>query len=117
MARVVVNQPLPIERQGLIAIFPIGLYCNTELMKAKVGDIVEFRTSWRADARIIKAISRVDVENRAFSFLLRHAYGETMTIKRLMRDWEVWAENEGLSRKGFSRNEVLVVSFVKEDCD
>lgn len=117
MARVVVNQPLPIEPQGLIAIFPIGMYCNAEMMKAKPGDIVEFRTAWRRDARIIKAITRMEMANRMFSFVMRHVYGDYMTIRRLIRDWEAWAENEGLSRQGFSRNEALVVSFVKEDCD
>lgn len=117
MARIVVHQPLPIEPQGLIAMFPIGMYCNTELMEAKAGDIVELRTSWRRDARIIKAVTRLEIRDRAFPFLLRHIYGDGITLRRLMRDWEVWAETEGLSRKGFSRSEVLVVSFIKEDCD
>lgn len=88
---------------------PIGLYCNSKLQKAKIGDVVELCTEWRRDKRIITNICRFRINSPEFTFMLRSIYGENMTISKLMERWEAWAIVEGIGKQGFSREQCIVL--------
>ena len=104
-----IQHPTPKERSVAQVALPIGLYCNQALQTAKIGDVVQFQTSWRKDKRVITNICRFRVNSPEFTFILRSVYGAGMTIARLMEQWEAWAIVEGIGKEGFSRDEVLVL--------
>ena len=91
------------------AILPIGIYCNSQLQKAKSGDLVEFWSDWRHDKRRIVQLCRFRINTPEFTFMLRSIYGEGMTIAKLFERWEAWAVVEGIGKDGFSRDYAILV--------
>ena len=91
------------------AILPTGIYCNSQLQKAKSGDLVEFWTDWRHDKRCIVQICRFRINSPEFTFMLRSIYGENMTIAKLMERWEAWAVVEGIGKEGFDHDSCVII--------
>lgn len=98
-----------------IAIFPIGLYCNLELQKAKREELIEVYHEWRHETRYIKQISRFKINSQEFSFIMRIAYGRRMTVERLLSQWRSWAVVEGYGAKGISEEECIVCELGRVD--
>ena len=90
-------------------ILPFGLYFHRDLQKAKRGDIVRFNEGHRLVSMIYESSCRISIKTQLFSYLLRLCYGGTVTITSLMERWAAIAINEGYGRKGFSRDEALLV--------
>ena len=109
MKTIKIQHPTPKPSTRGIAIIPVGLYCNSKLQKAKIGEVVEFCTEWRKDKRVITNICRFRINSPEFTFMLRSICGENMTIARLMEQWEAWAVVEGIGKAGFDRESCLIV--------
>lgn len=109
-----IQHPTPKPSTRGMAIIPVGLYCNTKLQKAKIGDVVEFCTEWRKDKRVITNICRFRINTPEFTFMLRSIYGENMTIAKLMERWEAWAVVEGIGKEGIDKEQCIIVE-VSED--
>lgn len=109
MKTIKIQHPTPKPSTRGIAIIPVGLYCNSKLQKAKIGEVVEFCTEWRKDKRVITNICRFRINSPEFTFMLRSICGENMTIARLMGQWEAWAVVEGIGKAGFDRESCLIV--------
>ena len=112
-----IQHPTPKERSVAQVALPIGMYCNKPLQTAKIGDVVQFQTSWRKDKRVITNICRFRINSPEFTFMLRSIYGENMTIARLMEQWEAWAIVEGIGNEGFSRDEALLLETRPYDAE
>lgn len=97
------------------AILPFGLYCNSELQNAQIGDIVEFCVDWRRDKRRLVRKCKIAVQSGVFTFLMKSLYGERMTIAKLMERWQAWAIIEGIGAQGFSREEVILIEVITDD--
>lgn len=104
-----IQHPTPKSSTRGMAIIPVGLYCNSKLQKAKIGEVVEFCTEWQKDKRVITNICRFRINSPEFTFMLRSIYGESMTIAKLLEHWEAWAVVEGIGKDGFSREEVIII--------
>lgn len=118
MAKLVrIQHPTPKPLASEMAILPIGLYCNVALQKAKTGQIVEFQAEWRRDKRKIIQMSRIRINTPVFTLLLRSIYGQSMTIAKLFERWEAWAIVEGVGRKGFSRDEAILIEVIEPEKD
>lgn len=104
-----IQHPTPKSRSVAQVPIPVGLYCNQALQSAKIGDVVQFQTSWRKDKRVITNICRFRINSPEFTFMLRSIYGENMTIAKLLEKWEAWAVVEGIGKDGFSREYALIV--------
>lgn len=109
-----IQHPTPKERNVAQVALPIGLYCNRSLQTAKIGDEVQFQTSWRKDKRVITNICRFRINSPEFTFMLRSIYGENMTIAKLMERWEAWAVVEGIGAAGIDHESCIIVE-VSED--
>ena len=112
-----IQHPTPKPSTRGMAIIPVGLYCNQALQTAKIGDVVQFQTSWRKDKRVITNICRFRINTPEFTFMLRSIYGENMTIGKLMERWEAWAIVEGIGKEGFSRDEALLLEARPYDAE
>lgn len=110
-----IQQPVP--KADKFTICPCGLYCNKPLQTAKIGDVVQFQTSWRKYKRVITNICRFRINSPEFTFMLRSIYGENMTIGKLMERWEAWAIVEGIGKEGFSRDEALLLETRPYDAE
>lgn len=104
-----IQHPTPKERSVAQVALPIGMYCNKALQTAKIGDVVQFQTSWRKDKRVITNICRFRINSPEFTFMLRSIHGENMTIAKLMERWEAWAIVEGIGAAGFDRENCIVI--------
>lgn len=104
-----IQHPTPKERSVAQVALPIGMYCNKPLQTAKIGDVVQFQTSWRKDKRVITNICRFRINSPEFTFMLRSIYGENMTIARLMEQWEAWAIVEGIGKDGIDKEQCIIV--------
>ena len=104
-----IQHPTPKERSVAQVALPIGLYCNQALQTAKIGDVVQFQTSWRKDKRVITNICRFRINSPEFTFMLRSIYGENMTIAKLMEKWEAWAVVEGIGKDGIDEEQCIIV--------
>lgn len=111
---ITIQHPLPTTRDCGFDIFPIGLYCNTQLQTAKSGDMICVQTSWKKENRELIQICRLRVNSPEFTFMLRHIYGMDMTAAKLMEHWEAWAVVEGIGKKGFSRTDVIITETIKQ---
>lgn len=109
MRPIKIQHPTPKPSTRGMAIIPVGLYCNSKLQKAKIGDVVQFQCEWRKDKRVITNICRFRVNSPEFTFMLRSIYGENMSIAKLMEKWEAWAVVEGIGKEGFDREYALIV--------
>lgn len=107
-----IQQPVP--KADKFAICPCGLYCNKPLQTAKIGDVVQFQTSWRKDKRVIANICRFRINSPEFTFMLRSIYGENMTIAKLMERWEAWAVVEGIGKEGIDKEQCVIVEVSEE---
>lgn len=114
---ITIQHPLPTTRDCGFDIFPIGLYCNTQLQTAKSGDVVCFQTSWKKKKRELIQICRLRVNSPEFSFMLRHIYGMDMTIAKLMTRWQSWAIVEGFGKDGFSKDMALLLDTRPYDAE
>lgn len=112
-----IQHPTPKERSVAQVALPIGLYCNKALQTAKIGDVVQFQTSWRKDKRVITNICRFRINSPEFIFMLRSIYGENMTIARLMEKWEAWAVVEGIGSAGIDHESCIIVEVAKNEND
>ena len=104
-----IQPPTPKERRVAQVALPIGMYCNKPLQTAKIGDVVQFQTSWRKDKRVITNICRFRINSPEFTFMLRSIYGENMTIAKLMEKWEAWAVVEGIGKDGIDKEQCIIV--------
>lgn len=104
-----IQHPTPKPRSVAQVALPIGMYCNKPLQSAKIGDVVQFQTSWRKDKRVITNICRFRINSPEFTFMLRSIYGEGMTIARLMEQWEAWAIVEGIGKEGIDKEQCIIV--------
>ena len=104
-----IQPPTPKERSVAQVALPIGMYCNKPLQTAKIGDVVQFQTSWRKDKRVITNICRFRINSPEFTFMLRSIYGENMTIAKLMEKWEAWAVVEGIGKDGIDKEQCIIV--------
>lgn len=104
-----IQHPTPKERSVAQVALPIGMYCNQALQTAKIGDVVQFQTSWRKDKRVITNICRFRINSPEFTFMLRSIYGENMTIAKLMEKWEAWAVVEGIGAAGIDHESCIIV--------
>ena len=104
-----IQHPTPKERSVAQVALPIGMYCNKPLQTAKIGDVVQFQTSWRKDKRVITNICRFRINSPEFTFMLRSIYGENMTIAKLMEKWEAWAIVEGIGKDGIDKEQCIIV--------
>ena len=104
-----IQHPTPKERSVAQVALPIGMYCNKPLQTAKIGDVVQFQTSWRKDKRVITNICRFRINSPEFTFMLRSIYGENMTIAKLMEKWEAWAVVEGIGKDGIDKEQCIIV--------
>lgn len=111
-----IQHPLPTIRNSGFDIFPIGLYCNVELQKAKSGDMISVQTSWKKENREIVQTCRFRINSPEFYFMLRHIYGMNMTIAKLIERWEAWATVEGIGNKGFSQTEAIIIETKPIKC-
>lgn len=103
-----IQQPVP-KAEKPFCIAPIGLFCNSKLQKAQIGDVVQFCHEYRRDNRVIANICRFRINTPEFTFMLRSIYGEGMTIAKLFERWEAWAVVEGIGKEGFSRDYAILV--------
>lgn len=104
-----IQHPTPKERSVAQVPIPVGLYCNQALQTAKIGDVVQFQTSWRKDKRVITNICRFRINSPEFTFMLRSIYGENMTIAKLMERWEAWAIVEGIGAAGIDHENCIIL--------
>lgn len=104
-----IQHPTPKERNVAQVALPIGMYCNKPLQTAKIGDVVQFQTSWRKDKRVITNICRFRINSPEFTFMLRSIYGENMTITKLMEKWEAWAVVEGIGAAGIDHENCIIL--------
>ena len=104
-----IQHPTPKERSVAQVALPIGMYCNQVLQTAKIGDVVQFQTSWRKDKRVITNICRFRINSPEFTFMLRSIYGENMTIAKLMERWEAWAIVEGIGKDGIDHENCIIL--------
>lgn len=104
-----IQHPTPKERSVAQVPIPVGLYCNQALQTAKIGDVVQFQTSWRKDKRAITNICRFRINSPEFTFMLRSIYGENMTIAKLLERWEAWAVVEGIGAAGIDHESCIIV--------
>lgn len=100
-----------------MAILPIGMYCNENILKAKSGDIVEFWQDWRHEKMVLLRKCKLLVKSSAFTFMAKSIYGEHTTISGMMKKWERQALNEGIGIKGFSRTEAVLIECVPLSTD
>lgn len=103
--------------KGLI-IVPFGRYCNPGIEEAKPDAIIDFIESWRKTRVILTRKCRLTINSGAFTFMLKHIYGEQATWNRLKSDWEALCINEGLGAQAFSDKEALLLEyriFIKEE--
>lgn len=103
--------PTPRLNESQIAIIPFGSYCNQKLALAKPGDMVSFIKDKKQDVRMIKQITRYRIETAEFTFIMRYVFGENMTISKLLADWQAWSIVEGYGKKGFNRDQCLVLEI------
>ena len=78
---------------------------------AKPGDMVSFIKDKKQDVRMIKQITRYRIETAEFTFIMRYVFGENMTISKLLPDWQAWSIVEGYGKKGFNRDQCLVLEI------
>lgn len=108
-----IQQPVP-RAEKPYAVCPIGLFCNSKLQKACVGDVVQFCHEYRRDKRIIANICRFRINTPEFTFMLRSIYGEGMTIAKLFERWEAWAVVEGIGKEGIDKEQCVIVEVSEE---
>lgn len=112
-----IQHPAPKPTNTGMAIVPFGMYCNTQLQKARPGDIAIFYSEWRRDKRRIVQLCRFRINSPEFTFMLRSIYGENMTIAKLMERWEAWAVVEGIGKDGIDKEQCIIVEVepIKEE--
>lgn len=93
----------------LLAMLPIGLYCNSRLRNAPSGALLEFWDGWRHSKYTLVQKCEVPTASSAFTFLCKAIYGNEMKYETLCRKWEADCIVEGLGRNGFDRDKVLVI--------
>lgn len=113
--KVVVDLVYPRTPKNPMFIVPIGMYCNAELQRAVPGDTIEFANDWQRIRCVLTNKALFRINSREFSFIMRHVYGERMTLRKLINQWESWAIMEGLGKVGFSREECLVLEVGDEE--
>lgn len=98
-------------------IVPFGVYFHRQIREAKRGDEVWFNEGWRVVKMRYAWGCVVRVNSPVFMFFVRSLYGEGVTIGGLMRQWEAVSVNEGYGKRGFSRDEVMIVEVeeIKND--
>ena len=106
-----IKLPLPRLKESQIAVVPFGFYCNQKLAVAKPGDKVVFIQDKKRETRVIKQITRYRIETAEFTFIMRYVFGENMTISKLLADWQAWSIVEGYGKKGFNRDQCLVLEI------
>lgn len=103
------HHSIPRASEEILVLLPIGTYANQAIQKAKIGQTVEFSTDWMREKMVLSRKTRFRINTTEFSFLIRHIYGEQMTIGKLFEQWEAWSVVEGYGKDGFSRDECLLL--------
>ena len=104
-----INHPLPIETRARIALLPIGMFMNREIQQANIGDIVEFWVDWRYERAKLVYKGEIAIKTSVFAYLMRLAYGKSMTIVKMLERWQAQSIIEGYGQDGFDRDKCLII--------
>lgn len=91
------------------AILPVGMKCNAKLQEAKEGDVVEFTQDWKCDKRVLVRKCRMPVKSSFFIFMVQSIYGKYMRVDELIKQWEVWADVNGIGKRGFDHESMMLI--------
>lgn len=90
-------------------IVPFGVYFHKLIREAKIGDELCFNEGWRIVRMRYVGGCLIKVSSSVFAFMMRSLYGEGMTIRGMFAHWSAVCVNEGYGKKGFSRDEVMLI--------
>lgn len=90
-------------------LLPIGLYCNVEIQKAKLGSVLDFWQEWRHEEATLVYRRVINVGSAEFTDWLELLYGKNMTVERLLSRWEAQCITEGIGRDGYDKERALLI--------
>lgn len=107
--RIRIYTGLPKRKQRSLALVPFGKFLNPDLVDAKLGEKISFRSSWRKAEGILAGKTRIDTSSTICALLVKIIYGEDTTLADLQRAWTAFCVAQGLGEYAYSKTEVLLV--------